>query len=144
MKRSYGVKEHTADVIIRAEGAKLDDLFKNLHRALYMVIFGKILRPKRKGKIVQFMLRSPTPEDLVVDFVNEIAYYTFTQGLYLRVPGKTECALTSLWQITGEFEALSLAELSTGPQIEVKSATYHNLYIDYASGKFRTSVVLDI
>ncbi|MHA2621183.1 MAG: archease [bacterium JZ-2024 1] len=122
----------------------MDDLFGSLHRGLYLVIFGKIPRPRMLGQPVQFTLSAPTPEDLVVDFVNEVTYYIFTRRLLLKIPGKVACNFAKLWRLEALYDAVPIAELPYRPQTEVKSATYHNLHINYVDGKFQTSVVLDI
>jgi len=144
MGDSYQIKAHTADVIIRAEGAKMEDLFKSLHRGLYSVIFGKIPRPKTPGKSVEIRLTAPTPEDLIVDFINEVCYHTLTRGIYLKPPGELECGFTSIWAVRAKYDGVSLGGLKIRPAIEVKSATYHRLKVNYEDGKFRTAVVLDI
>ena len=144
MGHSYHITAHTADVIIRAEGAKLEDLFRSLHRGLYTVIFGKIPRPKASGKPVEIHLAAPTPEDLVVDFINELCFHTLTRRTYLKPPGELECGFNSLWGVRAKYDGVNLAGLKFRPAIEVKSATYHKLKVDYKDGKFRTAVVLDI
>jgi SHS2 domain-containing protein len=144
MGRSYRVKAHTADVIIRADGARMEGLFRNLHRALYIVIFGKVPRPKAPGNAVAFRLTAPTPEDLVVDFINEIAYHIFTRRALLKLPGEVECLFTNVWEVRAKYAAVDLAVLKSVPEIEVKSATYHRLKVHYDGGKFKTAVVLDI
>ena len=131
--------EHTADVGVRATGDSLEEALSWLAKGM----FSLIVDPETVGsQDVRFLsVVSRDPENLAVDWLNELIYQHEVTGFLLK-----ECRVTLTSENT-RLEAHCRGE-PADPACHhiltvVKAATYHNLSVCHA-GKWQVEIILDV
>lgn len=126
----FELLDHTADMLVRAHGATLGEMFASAAAALFHAI-----SPSKVAEVGEYGVRlsAETPEDLLVKFLSELLYLYETEKLLLGrfdvvvAEGET-CTVEA--RVAGERADPQRHEYGT----EVKAITYHGLKIDRERG----------
>ena len=138
----YRFVDHTADVAADLTGRTIGELFQAAAQALTDTITEiSRVRPLVTQSVT---LESGSPEDLLVDWLNELLYRFEVQDMLFSDAAVTVEERERRWYLTGSATG-ELFDASRHPtRVLVKSATYHALAITHDSGCWRTRVVFDI
>jgi SHS2 domain-containing protein len=136
MKR-YTFLEHTADVLFRAYGNDLSELFENSAEALESVMID--LKSVEQKDVKRVNLSSDTYENLLFDWLTEILVLFEVDSFairkfYVKIIDKSLNAECSGERIDKREHKLKL---------EVKAVTYHNLEI-IRDVRYYVDVTLDV
>lgn len=134
---SYREIDHSGDAGIEAAGSDIAALLENLTRGLFALQYRGRVMPAVERTIE---ISSPSPEDLVVDWLSEVIALCGTRGeLYSEVSVRTtgECAARGV--VRGE----RFDEASHEPRFDVKAVTYHNLSVRRDDG-WAARVIFDL
>jgi SHS2 domain-containing protein len=131
--------EHTADVGVRVWGTTLPELFANAASAMFSIMGELASVKERSSEVVE--VRSQNSEELLVEWLRELLYLS-SIGEYLfsrfDVVEMDETYLKAVcW---GEPIDASRHRLQT----EVKTVTYHQLYIRRSPEGFEAQIIFDI
>ena len=155
---NYQILEHSGDLKIKVWGKSLEELFKNSAEAMYGAACGRKFKIQKclpvpitigiskipyriaKCKIKEVVIKGSDYENLLINFLNELLYLSDTQnkGFYPQnlVFGKKGDNLT--------LSANLLPFPFLIPELEIKSATYHNLKVEKKDDLYQTTIVFDI
>lgn len=128
---------HTADIGIEISGATWEELYLNAARGLLEVYGASSVTGESVGRAT-VVLEAPTPEDLLVDWLNELVFLVSSERWLptdIRVKEAGPSVLRA--QAEGPRPDSPLAR-------EVKSATYHGLKVERKGGLWTATVILDI
>jgi SHS2 domain-containing protein len=134
----YEIREHMADIIVRAWGDSLGALFEQAALGFYAVIGELAWTP---GESVDLRLEAAHVDDLLHDYVAELLFIFETQHAILahrRYAVLTETRL----ELAAQRCPLD-AERSVFHR-EVKAVTYHGLHVMRQNGGYSAEIILDI
>ncbi|QEH37527.1 hypothetical protein OJF2_61180 [Aquisphaera giovannonii] len=133
--------DHTADLGLRIRAADLSDLFRTAAEALLDVMIAN--RADVAAESAEAVsLSSDSPDDLLIDWLNELIYRVETEH---RIFGAFEVAVAA--------DGRSLEATIRGEPLdperhvldhEVKAATYHGARLEGAGDAYMAEVILDI
>ena len=133
--------DHTADVGFELEVESFEGLFQAALAGLLQVMFQNPPQGgKRRRRVV---LESEDLETLLVRYLNELIYLIQTKGF---VPGKANVRIEPKeegFRLTATLFGEPFQE-AFGFQGEVKSATFHGLFVRQEGGRFLARVILDV
>jgi SHS2 domain-containing protein len=133
--------DHTADVGFELEAESLEGLFQAALAGLLQVMFQNPPQGgKRRRRVV---LEAEDLETLLVRYLNELIYLIQTKGF---VPGKANVRIEPKeegFRLTATLFGEPFQE-AFGFQGEVKSATFHGLFVRQEGGCFLARVILDV
>lgn len=137
--RGFEILEHTADVGVRAWGDSMAEIFVEAALGLEDLAFDRKGVEERE----QFALEAAGEdiESLLVNWLNEIVYYLDGKRVALArfvVRSITETRIeASAWGESRDNERHA-------PRLVIKAATYHQLRVVCADGRWSAEVYLDI
>lgn len=148
---NYRILEHKSDLAIWAKGKNLVDLFTNLAYGMYQAMIGKriencklqisnctrLVDGEPRRKLQNFSVEGETKEDLLVNFLNELIFFTDKNKLAI---GALKIEKISSRALSAKISATPLFR----PKLEIKAATYHDLKIKKVDNHFETTVLFDI
>ncbi len=138
MEEGYKIIDHTADYGIEVYAGTLEGIFEHAARGMYSLITD-VSRVENK-KSIEFEVDGDDIETLLVDFLNELLFYTDTEGFLLK-ECKVNLSNNKLKaNCKGENYDSSRHELVEA----VKAATYHMLEIKKENKKFKATVIFDV
>jgi len=134
----YEVIEHTADIGIIARGSDPSALFSNAAAGMLSLLIDVDML--RQDVAREIGLEAGDRETLLVQWLNELLYIIYTEGLVLS---KFDIL------IDGNRLAASCAGQELGLKDkrfkrEIKAATYHNLEIAERDGEYYARIIFDI
>ncbi len=133
------VLEHTAEVGLRAEAERFEDLLAELCSGLFSLITVPERVREREAWTVQ--VRADDPVALVVEWLNELLFLHARDGMLARrcevVEASRQHVRATVWG-----ERFNPERHPRG--IEVKSATYHQATVLAADGRWQAVVYLDV
>jgi SHS2 domain-containing protein len=140
---TYHTIDHTADIAIEISGNSLEDLFRTAYQAWYEIVLDylRVLSQGRK----RIKLKADSPEELLVNFINEINYWLMVKKWITAKIEKLELSDTD--------GHLSLRVVAAGRpldikrhelQLEVKAVTFYQLEIKQTGHNFFTRMVFDV
>jgi SHS2 domain-containing protein len=138
----YRFVDHTADVAADLTGRTLGELFLAAAQALTdtMTELARV-QPLVTQPVT---LESGSPEDLLVDWLNELLYRFEVRDMLFSDATVSVEERDRRWHLTGSV-AGELFDAERHPtRVLVKSATYHALAITHEAGTWRARVVFDI
>lgn len=133
---SYEEIEHTADVAIRATGTDLADLFRNAAIGMKSLMI-TAFEPHNPADTVFLHLESDDAEELLVDWLSELAYLAESRGLLFH---QFDFAFLS----DRRLEATLCGRRVDSIEKHIKAVTYHNLKIEKTESGYETTVVFDV
>ena len=134
----FEVIDHTADIGIIARGKDLPTLFSNAAAGMLSLLID--VDTLRQDTSKEIRLEAGDRETLMVQWLNEILYITYTERLVL-------CKFDIV------IEENRLAARCTGQEVdlkdnrirrEIKAATYHDLDIAQRDGGYWVKIIFDI
>jgi SHS2 domain-containing protein len=131
--------DHTADLGIRVRGADLKELLEEAARALFSVLVVDLgtVRPVDR---VALRIEGTEPEDLFLDWLDELLYRFETEHLLLvrfEVQPDERGLTATAW---GETYDPARHELDQ----DVKAITYHQLKVERDADGWTAEVIVDI
>ncbi len=138
MEKEFEIVDHTADVVIKAYGANMNQAFANAAKAL----FSLITELDNVDEVVyrDTELIAPDQESLLVQWLNELIYLFDTENIIFKRFDISQLNNTRLKARSyGEKVDSARHKLKTG----VKAATYHMLKVDKTNG-CQVQVLFDI
>lgn len=141
----FKVIEHTADIGLEISGRTLPELFLNSTKGLLHLVAPKKILSKESGPFPNLRhldiieLNAATDEELLVYWLNEFIYYIFVKNKY---PNKIEIDSLKDSKIRArvDFDKIN----KSGISIEIKAATYHQLYIKKVESFYQARVIFDV
>ncbi|MBA7659143.1 Protein archease [subsurface metagenome] len=138
MEKEFDIVDHTADVVIVAYGASLNQAFANAARGLFSLITE--LDDIEEAQHWDIEVAAPDQESLLVEWLNQLIYLFDTENIIFNRFDITQLNRTQLKARTyGEKVDSSRHKLKTG----VKAATYHMLKVEKTNG-YQVQVLFDI
>ncbi len=135
--------DHTADVGVKVTANSLPELFKGFGISLVTLLFG-VVKPKGRKRVEWLRCESPTGEDLLIDFLNEILFFIFHQKKLPVEWKRLNITHSHHYVLKSKFLYQHWDAQKLPPNFDIKSATYHNLRILKMNRKWTASVVFDI
>ncbi len=129
---------HTADVGVKVWGTTIEELFSNASYAMFSIIVD--LRTVRETLKQTVAVRSGNREELLVEWLRELLYISSVrEKLFKRfeIQRLEETHLKALCY--GEPLDLGRHQLLT----EIKTVTYHGLYIAETQEGWETQIIFD-
>jgi SHS2 domain-containing protein len=130
----YREIEHTADWELEAWAPDLPGLLEQAARGMY-VLSGTLLQPGHRQSR-SFSIEMSDPENLLVQFLSELLYYSENEGLAFD-------------SFAFNFQDQSFSAYLEGSPIsetekEIKAVTYHNLEIRQSEQGLQVRIVFDV
>jgi len=138
MKR-YEQIPHTADLAAKIYGKDINGLFENAAYAAFDII-GNI-EGLVYDKTLEVCLESPDTESLLVKWLNELFYRSYTEDVLfgefkiLSIENNKLTAKAKGQVLNGKYERI---------EQEIKAATYHDLKIKETDEGYEVTVVFDV
>lgn len=134
---NYRLFDHTADLGIEVEALSLEGIFESLGKAIFSEMIKGEIEPKKSCKIRLF---ASSKEALLVKWVNELLYRFEVEGI---VFSKFSCRT-----LDNGIECLCFGEEYDEKKheikMEIKAATYHNIFLGRRKDKWIGRIILDI
>jgi SHS2 domain-containing protein len=135
----YKVIEHTADIGIEVSGATREEVFAGCGLALFDLLIGLQSIEGTFTRTVSVQGESLT--DLLVAWLNELLYFYAVEGLMFS--GFTDVELAEeCFRAVGHGEHYDASRHHS--EMEIKAATYHNVSLVRAGGRWTARVILDV
>ena len=134
--------DHTADILFRAQGSTLEEVFAQCGLALEETQID--LAGVKTSKKVTFSLQAKDRERLLFEFLEELLFYKDSElilfsSFILKIKKNREnVSLTC----TAAGEKLDLQKHE--PRVDVKAITLHEFYIKKISSGWEAQVLVDI
>jgi SHS2 domain-containing protein len=138
----YRLLDHTADLMIEAEGPTRDAALGEAARALVRVVTGKDPHARPDQEVV-FQVEAPDAGSLVVAFLSEVLWILESQGV-LWLGGGVHIEEDGILRALARGNGVRYDPMRHGRGVEVKAVTYHALEFGPHGGGWRLRVVLDI
>ena len=138
MKR-YEEIPHTADVAIRAYGKDLRELFSNAAFGMFNIIAD--LSGLKKTVSIDVNLEAPSPEELLISWLDEILYSFYTKGIIFFEFDIVDIADT---RISAHAHGRLVGENRNRLKTEIKAATYHDLNIEEKQDGYSVEIIFDV
>ena len=136
MNKGYQIKEHTADVIVKATGKTLNQLFENAALGMMAVLKPSFYSQEKVSRDIS--LGSTDQSSLLVDFLNELLYQ-----MDVNNEGYQQFKVDIIEEVN-MLKTEAIGHPLNKFETEVKAATYHNLEIRKAKGHLEAEVTFDI
>jgi SHS2 domain-containing protein len=147
VKGKFEFYEHTADVKFRAYGKDLNELFSNC--ALAMT--ASLIDPKAIKKVETNKIKNHAKDlqRLLYDFLEEFLFLTDTQGFMLSEVTKINIEEFEIPKKDGTKFTLTAEVIGDNAEKydfsgDIKSITYHEMFIKKEKGKYTAQVVVDV
>jgi protein archease len=138
----YTFIDHTADVAADLTGRTLEELFASAAQALTDTLTE---RSQVHTVITQSVtLQASTPEDLLVDWLNELLYRFEVQNLLVFDATVTIEEANGRWQLGATIAGEMFNPARHPSRVLVKSATYHALSVARRDDGWHARIVFDI
>ena len=128
----------TADIGIRIKGRDYAELYRNAVTGLNQLYFPDGHGTGRPMTPVRFVYDGDGPENILVNLLNEVIYILQdleSVTVKLHVKTATETSIDVL---------LQLVHCDGFPQTEIKSVTYHDLFVTKKDGFLSAEVIFDV
>jgi SHS2 domain-containing protein len=139
--KPYEFKDHTADIIARANGATLTDAFAAAAQAMFDVITGGA---QIAGELAfEFEVESIDREGLLVGFLSDLIVINETENVVL---GKFEIELIDNKHLRATVRGERFNPEKHGEGTQVKGISYHLMEIsnDCHQGTWTVQVLFDV
>lgn len=138
MKEGFQIIDHTADYGLEVHAGTIEGIFEQAARGMYSLITD-VSRVENK-KSIEIEVDGDDIESLLVDFLNELLFYTDTEGFLLQ-----ECKVSLS---DNNLKAACKGENYDSSRHElveaVKAATYHMLEIRKENKGFKATIIFDV
>lgn len=135
MSRGFEVADHVADVMVRAWGSALEEVFCEMSRGMWWVIFGGAQIPALQKWTVE--VTADDLEGLLVSFLNEQLASFDIGGLAVSQVERVEiepAAPGQEWEgkpmrLRAELAGAHISQVHAQVNIQIKAATFHDLRV---------------
>lgn len=140
MKQFEFLEFATADVVFKAYGKNLTELFKNAALALFEIMVNtKKVEPKIRKKI---SVKGDDIKSLMFKWLNELIFYVDAQGLAfskfdVKIDEKKMTLDAEVWGERINPEKHEIRE-------DAKACTYHKMEIKKKKGGWEAQIIIDI
>jgi len=134
----FEVIEHTADIGIIARGDDLPALFSHASSGMLSLLIDVDML--RQDVVREIKLEAGDRETLLVQWLNELLYIIYTEGLVLSKFDILIDANRLVARCAGQYVDLKSHMFKR----EIKAATYHNLEITERDGEYSARIIFDI
>lgn len=136
---AYEYLDISGDVGLRVSGESVEEIFIDAALGMYSLMTG--LDRVEEKKAIETVVESDSPEGLLVAWLNELVFRFDTYGFV----GKK----VQILELSGERIVASLRGEDFDPdrherKLLVKAATYHNLRLEKADGRWQAEIIFDI
>ena len=138
-KKFYKVFEHTADIGIKVRGRSLKELFKNLALAVFDIIAEKKPASSKIRKKIPIKLEARNPEELLVDWINELLYLSSVKELIFE-----DFKIKEIDNNHIDVISVACPVKNYNVNVEIKAATYHELEVKRAKNGWQVKVIFDV
>mgnify|MGYP001822478684 CR=1 FL=1 len=132
----FEVVEHTADWSLRVRGADLGELFANAARGMAMLM---VEDPEALGDGVErsLELEGYDSESVLVDWLNELAFWAESEGLIF-----SDIEINEI----GEKRLAATVRGGEAPVLDkhIKAVTFHNLAVTETASGLEVTIVFDV
>jgi SHS2 domain-containing protein len=130
MSRGFQVVDHVADIRVKASGPGFEDVFSEMSKAMWFVMFGEAQIPALHKWHIE--VSGMDMEDLLIAFLNEQLGLFDTDGMVMaQVEG-----LTIEQDPDGEAVCLKsvmcgapVSHVEANVNVQIKAATFHGLHL---------------
>jgi len=130
---------HTADVAAVICGRDFAALLRKAAGALYCLA---VVAPERQTECSRALeIESVDSDALLVDWLNELIYYLYVEGLVFK---KFSFDRLHEGRLRAVCTGNRLGVGARGPAREIKAATYHMAHIEGQAGAFSVRIVFDV
>lgn len=139
--KDYVFIDHTADIGFKVWGERVHVVFEKAALILFSVLYYKAGHPVQPRTTARLAVEGQDFEMLFVEFLNELLYLFYTKR-FVAAQVTVECTARKLTAVMlGQF----LPRKGFTAQEEIKSTTYHQLYIKKrAVNDYEAQVVFDV
>ena len=138
----YAFIDHTADVAADLTGRSVDELFLFAAQALTDTITD--IRTVQPVVTQSVTLEAHSPEDLLVDWLNELLYRFEVQNVLFSDGAVTVREVGERWHLAARITGEPFEPTRHPSRVQVKSATYHGLNVTHTSGTWNARIVFDV
>ncbi len=131
-EKPYEIFDHTADIGIIVRGNRVEELFEKAAYGMFDIItdLSKV-EPAGKYKV---SVKSPTLEDLLVDYLSELLY-VFSVEFFIMCDFNVKIKKNEDgYSLSGIALGEPFNKDKHGIKIEIKAVTYHELEINLEKG----------
>lgn len=137
-ERTFSFLEHTADIGILINSPDVEGIFEQAGLAFYSLVSDiQTINPSKK---VEINIAGENPEELLVDFINELVYRTEVEGMLFskfKVERKKGGIKVAAYGEKFKPEKHQIVE-------QVKGATYYNLEFKKTKETYQARIILDV
>jgi SHS2 domain-containing protein len=138
----YTFVDHTADVAADLTGRTIEELFASAAQALTDTITQ--LETVRPSVTQSVTLESGSPDDLLVDWLNELVYRFEVQNVLVSDAAVRIAHAAGRWRLGGTIAGEPFDPARHPSRVLVKSATYHGLHVAQTADGWTARIVFDI
>lgn len=139
----YKILAHTADIGLEVAATSLPELFKEAARGWKHLVLEE--SPTREKHTVTIRLKSVEPEDLLVQWLNELNYLLTVKYKILHAVESIRIRKTDAgWQLSAVISVDDFDEHIHEIHFEIKAVTYHQLNIQRDGRLLKTKIIFDI
>lgn len=138
MEEGFEIIEHTADYGLKVRAKTVEGIFEQTAKGMYSLITNPDKVETKRS--IEIELKGDDIESLLVDFINELLFYTETEGFLLK---DLNVSLNG-----NNLKALCRGENFDSERHEiveaVKAATYHMLKIERKNEGLEATIIFDV
>ncbi len=137
MKKPYRYLDHTADLGIEISGQGLEDLFRNIGRAIFE---SQIIGAIRDSIERSIDLTSDSLDDLIIEWCRELLYVFSVEGF---IPKKYTLRIKD-HSLQAHLRGDEFDTKRHRVRFEIKNPTYHNFSLEEKKGEYKTRIIFDV
>lgn len=127
--------EHTADILFKAYGKNVNEVFENSVYAMFKVMSDDKVKEKIKRK---FNVSGKDYESLLYNFLEEFLFLLDSENFFVA---KVKVKIN---KFSLEAEAVGDSVKNYETNLDVKAVTYNNMFVKKEKEKWVAQVVLDV
>ncbi len=141
----YRIMEHTADLVIEADGGDAGETLGLAGQALSSIVTGRdsLHALKPDGELV-FRVKAPDRDALAVAFLCELLWFLESENTLWIGGGATVAETDEGWVADVSGNAVVYDPSRHGQGTEVKAITYHDVAFGPNAGGWKLHVLVDI
>lgn len=133
---SFELREHTADIAVKAAGETLSEAFENVAAGLTAAHCDSI---PSGGERFSFVVEAESPEALLFDYLGELIYQRDVRNV---LPAGHQVSVESdEWRLEASARGVPLGSV---PAREIKAVTYSEMTLDRTDAGWEAYVVFDV
>jgi len=130
---------HTADIAAKIYGKDIPELFENAAFAMFDMMAD--MEGLAGGEEVKITLEAVDTEDLLVSWLNELLYLSYSKALLFH---RFHISTLEKDKLLAEATGQKLGPDKKRLNVEIKAATYHDVNIEKRDDRYEVTVVFDV